>query len=240
MQKLSLCSMSAKWNTMNPIPKEEEVEDQLHQADENAQFGRIFSSTQGEFCQPCCCIDLHCCLHILRSFFSNTDMQLEEMGVRTAQEISAESWSTCSLLCSSSNAPKGGKLRPKSRQLSRVSALEGFGWRFSVCTRYYVFVSFVREGVGDYGLDLNIEFGRRILITEEGEWLLNSVLQCNAGLDRDMFLDAQASLALTPASPFVRHTFGFPFCQHLWAITKRLTSWPWRWTWWLTWWPKWR
>ena len=69
MQKLSLCSMSAKWNTMNPIPKEEEVEDQLHQADENAQFGRIFSSTQGEFCQPCCCIDLHCCLHILRSFF---------------------------------------------------------------------------------------------------------------------------------------------------------------------------
>ena len=165
----------------------------------------------------CTAVSISC---VASSGCSNTDMQLEEMGVRTAQEISAESWSTCSLLCSSSNAPKGGKLRPKSRQLSRVSALEGFGWRFSVWTRYYVFVSFVREGVGDYGLDLNFEFGRRILITEEGEWLLNSVLQCNAGLDRDMFLDAQASLALTPASPFVRHTFGFPFCQRLWAITK--------------------
>ena len=133
----------------------------------------------------CTAVSISC---VASSGCSNTDMQLEEMGVRTAQEISAESWSTCSLLCSSSNAPKGGKLRPKSRQLSRVSALEGFGWRFSVWTRYYVFVSFVREGVGDYGLDLNIEFGRRILITEEGEWLLNSVLQCNAGLDSKLKL----------------------------------------------------
>ena len=33
-------------------------------------------------------------------------------------------------------------------------------------------MSFVREGVGDYGLDLNIEFGRRILITEDFDFPL--------------------------------------------------------------------
>ena len=33
------------------------------------------------------------------------------------------------------------------------------------------------------------------------------------------FKDAQASLA--PPRPSVRHTFGFPFCQRLWALTKR-------------------
>ena len=37
-----------------------------------------------------------------------------------------------------------------------------------------------------------------------------------------LFLYAQASLGPTPVSPFVRHIFGFPFCQHLWALTKHL------------------
>ena len=39
------------------------------------------------------------------------------------------------------------------------------------------------------------------------------------------FLDTQVSLAPTPVRPSVRksvrHTFGFPFCQHLWDLTKR-------------------
>ena len=35
------------------------------------------------------------------------------------------------------------------------------------------------------------------------------------------FLDEQTSLAPTPVSKFVRHTFGFIFCQGLWDLTKR-------------------
>ena len=40
-----------------------------------------------------------------------------------------------------------------------------------------------------------------------------------------IFLDTQVSLAPTPASPSVgpsvRNSFGFPFCQCLWDLTKR-------------------
>ena len=31
----------------------------------------------------------------------------------------------------------------------------------------------------------------------------------------------QVSLAPTPVRPSVGHTFKFPFCQRLWALTKR-------------------